>query len=156
MNIKITILLVLTNAFLFAQKKEEKRILNSVDAKTPAAIDLLKKVVNINSGTMNFEGIRKVGDIFNNELKKLGFETQWISGDAFNRAGHLYSFHKGKKGPRILLIGHLDTVFEKDSPFQSYTMLNDSIMKGPGACDMKGGDVVMLLALQALQDADVL
>ena len=105
---------------------------------------------------MNFDGVRKVGNFFSDELKSIGFDTRWVAGDSFNRAGHLIAFHQGKRGPRILLIGHLDTVFERDSPFQSYSMLNDSIMKGPGAADMKGGDVVIILAMQALHDAGLL
>ena len=156
MNIKITLLLLLINTFLSAQSKKENQLLISIDSRTANALALLKKVVNINSGTMNFDGVRKVGSIFSNELNAIGFETRWVGGDSFNRAGHLIAFHKGKKGPRILLIGHLDTVFERDSPFQSYTMLNDSIMKGPGAVDMKGGDVVIILAMQALHDAGLL
>lgn len=139
-----------------AQSKKEKQIIKAVNERTPAAISLLKKVVNINSGTMNFEGVRMVGDIFMEQLKAIGFETRWASGDSFNRAGHLIAVHKGSKGPRFLLIGHLDTVFERDSPFQSYTMLNDSIMQGPGAADMKGGDVIIVLAMQALHDAGLL
>jgi glutamate carboxypeptidase len=86
----------------------------------------------------------------------LGFETRWSPGDAFNRAGHLVAIHKGKKGPKILFIGHLDTVFELDSPFQNYKMLNDSIMHGPGTMDMKGGDVLIILAMQALHDEGLL
>ena len=156
MKFKIIFLALLINNSLLAQSKKENFLISSVDARTPAAIALLKKVVNINSGTMNFDGVRKVGSVFSDELKAIGFETRWIAGDSFNRAGHLIAFHKGKKGPRILLIGHLDTVFERDSPFQSYTMLNDSIMKGPGAVDMKGGDVVIILAMQALHDAGLL
>ena len=105
---------------------------------------------------MNFAGVRKVGSIFMTELKALDFETHWVSGDSFNRAGNLIATHKGKKGRKILLIGHLDTVFEPDSPFQSWEMLNDSIMHGPGASDMKGGDVIIILALQALKDAALL
>ncbi|MEP6645678.1 MAG: M20/M25/M40 family metallo-hydrolase [Saprospiraceae bacterium] len=136
--------------------KPEMQIVAAVDKRSPAALDLLKKVVNINSGTMNFEGVRKVGNIFMEELKAIGFETRWSPGESFNRAGHLIAVHVGKKNPKILLIGHLDTVFESDSPFQEYKMLNDSIMNGPGASDMKGGDVVMILALQALKDSGLL
>lgn len=156
MNLKITCLILLINTYLFAQSKKENQIISAIDSRTPAAIALLKKVVNINSGTMNFEGVRKVGTIFTDELKAIGFETRWAAGDSFNRAGHLIAVHEGKKGPKILLIGHLDTVFERDSPFQSNTMLNDSIMQGPGASDMKGGDVVIILAMQALHDAGLL
>ena len=156
MNLKITFLILLLNTTISAQSKKEKLLLSSIDSRTSNAIALLKKVVNINSGTMNFDGVRKVGNVFSDELKSIGFETRWIAGDSFNRAGHLIAFHKGKRGPRILLIGHLDTVFERDSPFQSYSMLNDSILKGPGAADMKGGDVVIILAMQALHDAGLL
>ncbi len=156
MNLKIFFLILLINTSISAQSKKEKLLLSSIDSRTQNAIALLKKVVNINSGTMNFDGVRKVGNFFSDELKSIGFDTRWVAGDSFNRAGHLIAFHQGKRGPRILLIGHLDTVFERDSPFQSYSMLNDSIMKGPGAADMKGGDVVIILAMQALHDAGLL
>jgi len=134
---------------------DELKICKSIDDRTEAAITLLKTSVNINSGTMNFDGVRQVGELFMEELKKLGFETRWSSGEPFNRAGHLVATHAGK-GKRFLLIGHLDTVFEPDSKFQTWTMLNDSIMQGPGASDMKGGDVIIILAMQALHDAGLL
>lgn len=156
MSFKAVLLFLMIPAALMAQSHKENQLIAAVDARTPAAIELLKQVVNINSGTMNFEGIRNVGSIFMSQLNAIGFETRWAAGESFNRAGHLIAVHKGKKGPRFLLIGHLDTVFEKDNPFQSYTMLNDSIMQGPGAADMKGGDVIMILAMQALHDAGLL
>lgn len=137
--------------------KEELKICKAIDIRAGAALALLRQAVNINSGTMNFDGVKKVGHLFEDELKQLGFETRWSSGDAFHRAGHLIAVHKGKsKGKRILLIGHLDTVFEPDNPFQKATMLNDSIMQGPGSSDMKGGDVIIILVMQALKDAGVL
>lgn len=136
--------------------KVEKKIIKSVDKNLDASLDLLRKTVNINSGTLNFEGIRKVGKLYQTELDKLGFSTEMTSGEAYGRAGHLIAKKHGKKGPKFLLIGHLDTVFELDSPFQEFTMLNDSIMKGPGVADMKGGDVIIILAMQALKEAGVL
>jgi glutamate carboxypeptidase len=136
---------------------EEKEICKAVDKRTDSAVTLLKTAVNINSGTMNFEGVRKVGALFMDEFKKLGFETRWVPGDSFNRAGHLVAVHRGNgKGKKFLLIGHLDTVFEPESKFQSWTMVNDTIIHGPGVSDMKGGDVIILLALQALKDAGLL
>lgn len=135
--------------------KQEQAICSAVDARAAAAIALLKEAVNINSGTMNFEGVRKVGELFMDELKKLGFETRWSNGAEFGRAGHLVAVHKGK-GKKFLLIGHLDTVFETDNEFQSWAMINDSTLRGPGASDMKGGDVIIILAMQALQDAGLL
>ncbi|RXJ49528.1 M20 family peptidase [Gelidibacter gilvus] len=134
----------------------EKRIIKAVDQHSEAAIDLLKKSVNINSGTMNFPGVIKVGELFKAELDQLGFQTELTNGEAYGRAGHLIAKRTGKKGPKFLLIGHLDTVFELDSPFQEYTMLDENIMKGPGVADMKGGDVIIILAMKALKDAGVL
>lgn len=145
------------SVFSFAQKgKMEKKIIKSVDQHSEAAIDLLKRSVNINSGTMNFEGVRKVGKLFQAELDQLGFKTELTNGDAYGRAGHLIAKREGKKGPSFLLIGHLDTVFELDSPFQEYTMLDGTMIKGPGVADMKGGDVIIILAMKALKDAGVL
>jgi glutamate carboxypeptidase len=105
---------------------------------------------------MNFEGVQKVGQVFRAKLDALGFTTQWIDGKSFNRAGHLVAEHKGGKGKTILLIGHLDTVFELSSPFQQFKVVNDSTVQGPGAADMKGGNVIMVQALQALKDAGLL
>lgn len=142
---------------LFSQITEkEKEIIQSVDQNNSYYTALLKEIVNINSGTMYFAGVKTVGDRLSTEFKKLGMETRWINGSSFGRAGHLVAVTTGKKGPRIMLIGHLDTVFEPDSPFQSYAMINDSIIKGPGVSDMKGGDVIILMALKSLKDANLL
>lgn len=133
----------------------EKKVISYIDAHMPDAIALLKESVDINSGTLNKSGVRAVGDIYGRELKKLGFTVEWVNEpDALNRAGHLVATHIGKKGAkRIILLGHLDTVFEPDMPAGPYTMLNDSTATGQGVNDMKGGDVVIITALQALQAA---
>jgi glutamate carboxypeptidase len=133
----------------------ETSIVTAVDANNAAALTLLERVVNINSGTHNVAGVRAVGDVFRKEFADLGFKTTWVDGAAFKRAGHLIAEHPGG-GPKILLIGHLDTVFPADSPFQRYERLNATEARGPGILDMKGGDVVMILALRALQDAGLL
>ena len=128
----------------------EDRILEYIDSTTEEAIALLEQVVNINSGTMNQEGVREVGQVFRSELDALGFQTRWISMDRVDRAGHLIAERSGNRGKSLLLIGHLDTVFEKDSPFQRFER-SGTIAKGPGVEDMKGGNVVILYALKALQ-----
>ena len=133
----------------------ERRIAAAVDQRNAQALALLERVVNINSGTMNFEGVRKVGDAFKTELDALGFRTKWVDGAGFKRAGHLVAERNGT-GPRILLIGHLDTVFEPRSPFQKFERLTDSTARGPGIIDMKGGDVIIVEALRALKAAGVL
>jgi glutamate carboxypeptidase len=134
---------------------QERALVRAVDAHNPAALALLERVVNINSGSLNFAGVRKVGDVFAAEFDSLGFKTSWVDGAAFHRAGHFVAVHPGP-GPKILLIGHLDTVFEPDSPFQKYRKINDTTATGPGVIDMKGGDIIALYALRALKDAGLL
>lgn len=133
----------------------ERAIARAVDARHAEAIALLERLVNINSGTMNFAGVRQVGDILRARLDVLGFRTRWEDGAPYGRAGHLIAEHPSR-GPKLLLIGHLDTVFEPTSPFQKMERLADSTARGPGIIDMKGGDVIMLLALEALKAAGVL
>jgi glutamate carboxypeptidase len=134
---------------------DERALAAYVDAHTAESLALLERVVNINSGTQNFDGVKEVGGVFAEELERLGFHTRWAAGAAFKRAGHLVADHPGT-GPRILLIGHLDTVFEKDSPFQKFERIDERTARGPGIIDMKGGDVVMIGALKALQAGGVL
>lgn len=141
--------------------KEEERIVAWIDAHADDAVDLLERTVNINSGTMNFEGVRRVAEIYEARLDALGFETRWIDMSETDRAGHLFARIRGGDGPTILLIGHLDTVFEEDSPFQRFVRRGD-VVEGPGVEDMKGGNAVILFALEALDrvgaldDADII
>jgi glutamate carboxypeptidase len=137
----------------------EKSMVAYIDANEQASNALLEKLVDINSGTHNLEGVQAVGKIMMAQLSDLGFKVQWINMDAVQRAGVLVAEHPcpqpGTCGKRMLLIGHMDTVFEKNSPFQTYTV-NGHIATGPGTNDMKGGLVDMLFALKAMQAADVL
>ena len=129
----------------------ERKIVASVRQHMPQSEQLLEQVVNINSGTLNVQGVRAVGAVFRKEFDALGFQTEWVAmPEAMQRAGHLVAQRKGKKGRKLFLIGHLDTVFERDMPFTSFTRLNDSTATGQGVNDMKGGDVVVLAALHAL------
>ena len=133
----------------------ERAIVEHVRAQTTEALALLERAVNINSGTMHLAGVREVGRLFGAELESLGFKTRWVDGAAFKRAGHLVAEHPAA-GPRILLIGHLDTVFEPDSPFQKFERVGSTSARGPGVLDMKGGDVIMIQALRALEAAGAL
>lgn len=112
---------------------------------------LLEKLVNINSGTSNVVGVRKVGKILQTEFDQLGFKTRWeVLPDYMHRAPTLIAERKGSRGKKLLLIGHLDTVFPADSPFQKFKREGD-VATGPGVIDIKGGDLVILYALKALQ-----
>jgi len=135
----------------------ERKMVAAVDAATPRGLELLQRAVDVNSGTMNFAGVREVARLFQPELERLGFTARWVDGAAWGRAGHLIAERPGRGGgPRVLLIGHLDTVFEADSPFQRWEKLSDTEARGPGAIDMKGGVVVLLLALEGLARAGAL
>lgn len=139
-----------------AQASADERALAAfIDAHDADGVALLEKVVNINSGTGNHPGVQAVGKVFQAEFDALGFKTTWVDGAAFQRAGHLVAEHAGP-GPKILLIGHLDTVFEKDSPFQKFTRTVGTMATGPGVIDMKGGDVVIVQALKALHASGAL
>lgn len=139
-----------------ALSSAEKRMIATVDAEQERSIALLERLVNQNSGSMNIEGVTKVGAMMRPELEALGFKVVWKPLPETKRAGHLIATHEGKPGAkRLLLIGHLDTVFEADSPFQRFERKgNDGI--GPGAGDDKGGMVVMVAALRAMQAAGTL
>jgi glutamate carboxypeptidase len=150
---------VLLSLSLSAQKlsRTEKKIVASVEKNNSEAIGFLEKVVNINSGTLNAKGVQEVGMVFKDAFDDIGFDTRWVDMPAeMGRAGHLFAETSGNKGKKLLLIGHLDTVFEKDSPFQTFEMVNDSIAHAPGGNDMKGGDVIVLYALKALHDNGLL
>lgn len=138
---------------------EEKAMVSNIDANEQASNNLLQQLVDINSGTHNLEGVREVGKIMTTQLSDLGFNVKWIPMDSVQRAGVLVAEHPcpqaGKCGKRMLLIGHMDTVFEKSSPFQTYSV-KDNIGTGPGVNDMKGGLVDMIFALRAMRAAGVL
>jgi len=154
----LTLCLILLASISFAQNisRTEKKILKTVAVNNFEAIEFLKKVVNINSGTMNHEGVKKVGDVFGKAFEDIGFKTSWYDMSVVNRSGHLFAETNGDKGKKVLLIGHLDTVFEVDSPFQEFKMINDSTAHAPGGNDMKGGNVIILYALKALADNGLL
>jgi len=156
---KYVVLLFLVSAqFSFAQKltRKEKKILKTIEANNNEAIEFLKDVVNINSGTMNHDGVKEVGDVFGKAFEDIGFKSSWYDMSQVNRSGHLFAETSGKKGKKLLLIGHLDTVFEENSPFQEFKMVNDSIAHAPGGNDMKGGNVIILYALKALKENGLL
>ncbi len=152
-------LCTLTVGPLFSQKltRVEKKVLTTIEKNNAEAVSFLEEVVNINSGTLNTKGVKEVGMVFRNALEAIDFETQWIDMPiAMNRAGHLFAETSGSKGKKLLLIGHLDTVFEEDSPFQQFKMVNDSVAHAPGGNDMKGGNVIVLFALKALHEHGLL
>jgi len=130
--------------------------MRTVDAQQARTIAMLQRWVDQNSGTMNLSGVAAVGRMVDPEFRQLGFKTEWIDMRAAGRSGHLVARHVGSRsGKRLLLIAHLDTVFEPDSPFQRW-MPEGNLAHGPGAGDDKGGIAVIVAALRAMQAAGTL
>ncbi|NKF24766.1 M20/M25/M40 family metallo-hydrolase [Solimonas marina] len=141
---------------LAALSTPEQQITAAVDAHQDASIALLEKLVNQNSGTNNLAGVKRIAEMLTPQFEALGFKVTFKPMGQTQRAGHLIATHAGKPGTtRMLLIGHLDTVFEPDSPFQTFRRDGDTAY-GPGVDDNKGGVVVMLDALQAMKAAGTL
>jgi len=156
MRLFLAVLLLLTApaAAVAQPSPAEQTMMRTVAAEHDRHIALLETLVNQNSGTLNLPGVRAVGDMVWAELESLGFEVRWIDMAETGRAGHLIATHDGP-GRNILLIGHLDTVFEVDSPFQRFER-DGARATGPGIGDDKGGVVVVIAALRAMQAAGTL
>ena len=131
---------------------EEQRVVAAAEKAATDALPLFERAVNIPSATLNAAGVRAVGALFRPEFEALGFSVRWAEMPAeMRRAGHLIAERTGSKGKRLLLIGHLDTVLE-GKPFHR----DGERAEGPGTVDMKGGDVIVLAALQALHQCGAL
>ena len=146
--------LALPGAAMAQATPAERTMLRTVEAEHGRHIALLERLVNQNSGTLNLPGVRATGEMVRAELEPLGFEVRWVDMGETGRAGHLVATHPGR-GRNVLLIGHLDTVFEVESPFQSFQR-EGSRAVGPGVGDDKGGVVVIVAALRAMQAAGTL
>jgi glutamate carboxypeptidase len=134
----------------------EQVMVRTVDSEQERTTAMLQRWVDQNSGTMNLAGVEAVRRMVEPEFQQLGFKTQWMDMHTVGRAGHLVARHTGsRRGKRLLLIAHLDTVFEPDSPFQRWVREGERA-HGPGAGDDKGGIAVIVAALRAMQTAGTL
>ncbi len=104
----------------------------------------LKQLVEINSYTDNKKGVDKNGEIYITKLIPLGFEYKVYTRK--NIGNHLLFISPKKEGKKLLLLGHMDTVFPEGT-FEGYSE-DDKWVYGPGVCDMKGGNIVAVEALR--------
>lgn len=143
-----------------ALNDSEDEMVEWLEGQESEMLDFLERITNINSGSLNKAGVEELSAIFRDELDELGFSLSSLAGDVIpmpscpgstytvDVADHLMASKTGE-GNRLLLMGHLDTVFPPDAPFQTFRREGDTLY-GPGVADMKGGLVVMLYALKAL------
>lgn len=114
-----------------------------------APIDDLEKMVNINSGTENIQGVSQISKSVGSRLEKMGFKLEWIKHPSGKYSDLLVAKRVGEDKKFITLMAHADTVFEKTSAFQKMTLSEDKkIAYGPGVVDDKGGIIVALLGLE--------
>lgn len=148
----VTIALIVSAAPAQTLNAEERKIAEQVDRLNAEALSLIERTVNIESPTEDIKGVKAVGAIMSKELESIGFSTKWIDMPAeLKRAGHLVAEIKGTKGKRLLLLGHLDTVLRGEK----FRREGNTVF-GTGIGDMKGGNVIALMALKALHAAGVL
>jgi glutamate carboxypeptidase len=131
-----------------------------IDQRQDEMLAALKTHVEINTGTDNIEGIDRYRALLTAQLQQLGFATREhaspaqpvlrCDGGSVSVANHLVATRTGDKSNRILLNGHMDTVFSAGDAFQTLKVEPDGTLHGPGVADMKGGLVVLLYALRAL------
>jgi glutamate carboxypeptidase len=115
----------------------------------PEYLSKLKKIVLINSFTQNKTGVDQVGEIFIDWFEKLGFSAnRFIQSNIGNHL--LFSSSVKKDVPRILLVGHLDTVFDIGT-FDTWNE-DQNWVYGAGVCDMKGGLIVIYEALKNIKN----
>jgi glutamate carboxypeptidase len=107
----------------------------------------LQKVVKVNSYTKNKEGVDRVGEIFDLWFKEIGFELELYKREDIGDH-RLYRSNHVNGGKKLLLLGHLDTVFAPNK-FEDYSEDQEWVY-GAGVCDMKGGNIVALEALRTL------
>jgi glutamate carboxypeptidase len=125
-----------------------KPYIDWLDSQSEEMVSLLKTWASINTHTLHHEGVRKMGAALQKEFHSLGasFHEQILPHTV------AFSFIKRPEAKRkILLVGHMDTVYPVDSPFQDLEMIDSQRLRGPGVADMKGGLVVLLKALQAFE-----
>jgi len=158
-------LLLLNASTGFAQQvrlsDKEKKMLAWVDQHQDKILEELKSHVEINTGTANIAGLNQYRDRLASNLEALGFATKTHSSDDIDVlsckggkiqiADHLVATRTGSANNKVLINGHMDTVFSKDDEFQTLTIEEGGVLKGPGVADMKGGIVIMINALRALQ-----
>lgn len=134
-----------------ALTEDETSLHDAVAIQVPAAIQLLKELVEIPSQTLDIQGVHAVGERLRTEFDQLGFKTYWsdLPYD-LHRSGALFASHQTGRHPRILLLGHLD-VSPGVTPSQPRMTIKDGRALGPGVVDDKGGDVVILAALKAMK-----
>lgn len=112
----------------------------------------LETLVNIDSGTGQVEGVNHIMAYVAQWLRDIGFTVTLHPSEGFGN--NLVAKRNGTGSARILLVGHVDTVYAPGSVQQQPFTIRDGIAYGPGVIDMKSGVVMSIYALSALAEED--
>jgi glutamate carboxypeptidase len=128
-----------------------------VDARHPRFLAELETLVNVDCGSYTFEGVNRVADFVVGSLAELGAKVQRIPHEPTDgtQLGDLVIGRFEGEGPRVLLIGHMDTVFDPGTAAERPYRTEGDIAHGPGVTDMKAGLLAGLHAIAALHEAGV-
>ncbi len=146
-----------------AMNDDIQQLLSEIDTRQQDMVSTVVEWSKVNSGSRNLDGLQVMEDIIVKAFSVLEPEIEFIDladGEGVTPAGDVETIKNGRcirifKRPdanrRVLMTGHTDTVFAIDHPFQEPVWLDDNTLNGPGVADMKGGIIVMLNALMALE-----
>ena len=149
----IALALACSLAFAPAQAAPDAALLAAAEKAQPAVIDNLKEMVAIESGSLNVDGLLKMADLIEGRLKSLGFQTERHKATAGAGADILIGTLKGSGKRKIMLQGHMDTVYPAGILGSQPYKVDGNRIYGPGIADDKGGLAVLLASLRILADA---
>jgi glutamate carboxypeptidase len=130
----------------------DAKVWAAAEAARTAQLQTLEQVVNIDSGTGDVEGGRKVASLLIPRLKALGMSVETVGAEAPGLPENIVARLDGTGKGRILMIGHIDTVFGPGTVAQRPFRIAGERAMGPGVSDEKGGVIEGLYALQILHD----
>ena len=126
-------------------------LLQAATAEQPAVVKTLERLVNIETGTGNAEGLAAMADLLEAELKALGAEVKGHAAAAPAIGDNLVARLKGKGQRKLMLMAHVDTVYVKGTLAKAPFRIDGARAFGPGIADAKGGVAVILHTLQLLK-----
>ncbi len=157
-SLAVVLSVLVANTFVapsaFAQKRDNV-LFDAATAEQQAVLKTLQRLVNIETGTGDAQGIAAVGNLLEGELKALGFTVTRSRAAAGVVGDNLVGKMKGKGGKNLLLLSHMDTVYPKGTLAKSPFRLEGMRAYGPGIADDKGGTAVILHMLKLLKDYGV-
>jgi len=130
-----------------------------VQARYEGYVDSLREMVNIDCGSYTRDGVQRIADLCASRFQAMGWDVERRAHEPADGEPALGDLVIGRlvasEGPRVLLVGHMDTVFDEGTAAERPFTIDDGVARGPGVSDMKGGLLAGFVAAEALHDADV-